>query len=217
MSDAANRPPSGAPGDAADRPAGSPPAPRSRLALIGLRCVGKTSVGRALAELAGLPFVDLDDAILARARERDLPDAASVGEVLRTLGEPRFRELESACLAEELQRPAPRVLATGGGVVELPANRAALRAAAHVLWLRADVDVLRRRLAADPTSRPSLTGADPAAELAALAKRRDPLYASVAAEYLDTSRASLPDLARTGRAIWTRLEEKAPKTPPDIP
>ncbi len=190
--------------------AGDGAAPVGVLVLVGLRCAGKTSVGRAVAALADVPFVDLDDALLARAREGDLPDAASAGDVLRRLGEPRFRDLESACLAAELARPAPRVLAAGGGVAERPANRERLAAGAFVLWLRADAATLRRRLAHDATDRPPLTGADPAAELPALAARRDPLHAALADAILDTASSSVPDLAHAALAAW----RAAPRTPP---
>ncbi len=156
------------------------------LALLGPRCVGKTTLGAALAERLGARFVDLDEAL---ARREGRPDA---GSLLREVGEPRFREAERAALQEVLERArsaeaadGATVLATGGGVVEDPASRALLAGCA-CLWLEAPIEVLQARLrAAGAESRPALGGGDPAAELPDLARRRAAWYADLAHARLD--------------------------------
>lgn len=160
------------------------PDPDRPICLIGLRCSGKSSVGRALAPELGRVFVDVDDEVLAAARRSK--QYAAVGEVLVELGADAFRELEARYLAEVLERAGPLLVATGGGVVESAAGRALLERATCV-WLRAPVSVLTVRLRADSTPRPSLTGGDPATEMAAVAARRESLYASAANLEVDAS------------------------------
>lgn len=158
--------------------------------LVGLRCSGKTTAGRALAAALGWPFADLDEA-LARlwAAEAAAEGVPAAGALLAQLGEPAFRALEARALAELLDGPRPIVVATGGGCVETPECRERL-AAVRTLWLRAPVEVLQARMAVDPAPRPALLGGgDPAAELLALAARREPLYAAVSAAAVDAAAA----------------------------
>lgn len=173
---------------------------RRHVALVGLRCSGKTSVGRELARLAGMRFVDLDDEIVRAANasaEKPIFDATKrAGDVLATWGEPTFRSLESQALRAALEAREPCVLATGGGAVIASRNRALLAHHARCVWLQVDPSECARRLRSDPTSRPSLTGGDPAEELEQLAKQRGPLYAEVADVALDASSDRPLDLAR---------------------
>jgi shikimate kinase len=191
--------------------------PPSTLALIGLRCSGKSRVGRELASLCGARFVDLDEEVLALALERrggGVPGSRQwreVGQVLSSLGMEAFRELEAEALAATLREletqaaatgpaasaSAPRaVLATGGGVVERPANRKLLRERTRCVWLRVEVPVLQARLGADRTLRPALWGVDPVAELPALSRRRDGLYRETAERVLECGDEHPEALAR---------------------
>ena len=134
-----------------------------KIALVGLRGGGKTTVGALLARELVRPFVDLD-LELERAFAAEHPSEAAArplraGEILAREGEPAFRALESRVLAEVLARVHPLVLACGGGVVLDPVNRQRLRETAWVVWLDAPDEELARRLAADPTPRPALTDA----------------------------------------------------------
>ncbi|MBM3988624.1 MAG: shikimate kinase [Planctomycetes bacterium] len=173
---------------------------RAAIALVGLRCAGKTSVGRELARALGLGFVDLDDAIAWADSEgccaQHIP---TVAHIVETLGWDGFRELEARELARVLGSGAALVLATGGGVVERAQNRTLLRARARVVWLREELPVLRERLARS-AERPSLTGASPADELASIAARREPLYGEVADLVLDAAGASPRELAERLRS-----------------
>jgi len=153
--------------------------------LVGPRCVGKTTVGAALARELGWPFSDLDDELAELwARETGAAEAPHAGELLAELGEEAFRDLEARALAALLDAGGPRLLATGGGCVERAENRARL-AAVPCLWMSADPGLLQHRLAADAAPRPALGGPDPVAELPDLIARRAPLYAEVAGAAVD--------------------------------
>jgi len=163
------------------------------VALLGLRGAGKSTVGRALAERLGRPFVDLDAELAARdglAGER-------AGELLARVGEPRFRDLEEAALARALARADGPVIATGGGVVERAANRTALASGARCVWLRARPEALHERLVADPAPRPALTELGPLEELRSLAARRGPHLAALAEATVEVE----------GREVSTLVEE----------
>jgi len=159
--------------------------------LVGLRCAGKSSVGRRLAIELGLSFVDLDDELAAAEGS-----GRAAGELLAELGEEAFRELEARSLADCTSRGA-LVLATGGGVVEREDNLSLLRERARVVWLDALDEVLLARRAADDTVRPLLEGSeDPAQELAALGPRRRSLYRSLVEVPVDTTSAEVAAITR---------------------
>lgn len=128
------------------------------IALIGMPGCGKTTVGRALADLLGRPFYDADEQIEARAG-RKIPD------IFAQDGEAAFRKLETEVLAE-LSRQSGAVIATGGGVVTREENRDLLRQNSTVVWLQRDLHSLP--LAGRPVSQ-----SRPLNELAA---ERMPLY-----------------------------------------
>jgi len=171
--------------------------PAEIVALIGARCSGKTSVGRELASRLGWPFLDLDEEVAREyARAQRLAEPLAVGAVFTALGEPVFRELEERALASALDQRGPLVLATGGGTIESARNRAAIARRTTCVWLRVTVDEMQRRLRADPTQRPSLTGLDPVEELGAVVERREPLYAEICEIELDCRGLRVPEIAR---------------------
>jgi len=160
------------------------------VALVGPRCSGKTSVGRELARKLAWPFVDLDEEIAATHA-----GARGAGEVLAELGEAAFRALEERTLRERLAKGGPVVIACGGGVVELASSRQVLARRATCVWLRVGAIELARRMRADPTMRPSLTGGDPVEEIEAVMARREPLYAEVAAITIDARGLGVDEIA----------------------
>jgi shikimate kinase len=160
------------------------------IVLLGLRCAGKSSVGRELAKELGLSFVDLDLELACSEGS-----GRSAGELLAELGEERFRELEAAALSATLSRGA-LVLATGGGVIEREENRRLLGDGAQLLWLDATDEVLLKRRAADVTFRPLLTGADPADELSTVGSRRRALFQALAGRRYETGESSISALAQ---------------------
>ncbi len=138
------------------------------IALVGLMGAGKSSVGRRLAAVLGLPFRDADEEV-ERAAGR------SVAEIFAELGEAAFRDGERRVISRLLDEP-PHVLATGGGAFMNPETRQLLLERTIAVWLKADIELLARRVARK-TDRPLLQGKDPREVLEALAKVREPVYA----------------------------------------
>ncbi|HEX2558551.1 shikimate kinase [Phenylobacterium sp.] len=138
------------------------------IALVGLMGVGKSSVGRRLASALDLPFRDADTEV-EQAAGRSIPD------IFADLGEATFREGERRVIARLLDEP-PHVLATGGGAFVNPQTRALLKAKSVTVWLKADLEVLARRLTRKD-NRPLLHGKDPIAVLNEQAQARYPIYA----------------------------------------
>lgn len=138
------------------------------IALVGLMGVGKSSVGRRLANALGLPFRDADTEVEAAA-------GRSISDIFADLGEPAFREGERRVIARLLDQPT-HVLATGGGAFMSPETRALIKSKAVSVWLKADLEVLARRVTRKD-SRPLLKGKDPLVVLQDLAEMRYPAYA----------------------------------------
>jgi shikimate kinase len=164
------------------------------LILIGLRGSGKTTAGRLAAERLGRGFVDLDD---ETAR---VLNAATVGEAWREHGEPAFREAEARALGETLARDG-LIIALGGGTPTAPGASDLIAheqqsGRASVIYLWAPAAVLRERLAAtDISTRPSLTGADPLAEIERVLAVREELYRSLADLVLATEGHTVAEVA----------------------
>jgi shikimate kinase len=143
----------------------------SSVFLVGPMGAGKTAVGRELARLLGLDFVDSDSEIEART-------GVDVAFIFEKEGEAGFRRREARAI-DELTRRRNIVLATGGGAVLDPANRRALASRGTVIYLEASV---KQQLARTRHSqhRPLLQTDDPRGRLAELLAGRDPLYREIA-------------------------------------
>ena len=138
------------------------------IALVGLMGVGKSSVGRRLANVLELPFRDADTEVETAA-------GRSISEIFASLGEPAFREGERRVISRLLEQP-PHVLATGGGAFMNEETRALIKSKAVSVWLKADLQVLARRVSRKD-SRPLLKDKDPLEVLTSLAEIRYPTYA----------------------------------------
>ena len=138
------------------------------IALVGLMGVGKSTVGRRLANRLSLDFADADAEIEAAA-------GMAVSEIFSSMGEAEFRAGEARVIRRLLEGPRI-VLATGGGAVLRDETRALLREKAVTVWMRADLDVVAQRVQRRDT-RPLLRGRDPLEALTGLAEARYPLYA----------------------------------------
>jgi shikimate kinase len=180
-------------------PSETPPLDRT-LALVGLMGVGKSSIGKRLAYALGLPFRDADEEI-------ELAAGRSVSEIFAELGEPEFRAGERRVIARLLREP-PHVLATGGGAFMNPETRALLKEHALVIWLKADIEVLIRRVGRKDT-RPLLRDRDPREVLTRLMQERYPAYAEahVTVETGDSSHSASVDAVLA--AVRARLEPAA--------
>ena len=138
------------------------------IVLVGMMGAGKSSVGRRLATRLALPFIDADAEIEAAA-------GMSIPDIFEVHGEPAFRSGEARVIGR-LLCGGPQVLATGGGAFLDPNTRAAIRDAGISVWLKADFDVLMRRIKRR-SDRPLLRTGDPGATLQRLMKERHPIYA----------------------------------------
>ena len=144
------------------------PLRRRTIVLVGLMGVGKSSVGRRLAGVLDLPFRDADNEVEAAA-------GRSISEIFAELGEAAFRDGERRVIARLLDEP-PHVLATGGGAFVNPETRALINAKAVSVWLKADIELLARRVSRKD-NRPLVRGKDPVQVLSQLAQARYPAYA----------------------------------------
>ena len=156
-----------------DPPATAPSALRARLGmrsivLVGMPGSGKSSIGRRLAQHLGLEFIDADQEIEAAA-------GMSIADIFAQHGEPYFRAGEARVIARLLDK-GPQVIATGGGAFVNPDTRALIRTRALSVWLKADVDLLLRRIKRK-NDRPLLRVADPEAVLKNLLAEREATYA----------------------------------------
>jgi shikimate kinase len=138
------------------------------IVLVGLMGAGKSSIGRRLAHRLGLPFVDADTEI-EKAADLTIP------EIFEKHGEPYFRAGEVRVVARILES-GPQVLATGGGAYMNPETRTRIRERGISLWLKAELDVLMKRVKRRG-DRPLLKADDPQAVLKRLMDERYPVYA----------------------------------------
>jgi shikimate kinase len=137
------------------------------IVLVGMMGAGKSTIGRRLAARLRLSFVDADAEIEAAA-------GMSIPDIFETHGELHFRDGEARVIARLLDGGVS-VLATGGGAFMREETRARIRDRAVSLWLRADADIIMRRVKRR-VDRPLLKTADPAATIARFIEERHPIY-----------------------------------------
>ena len=143
---------------------------RRVIMLLGVRGVGKTTLGRELAQRLTMPFVELDDRVEAFA---GLP----LAELISVYGERYYRQIEHQCLSELLISDQPAVVAAGGGVVEHLQSHDLLLRCALTVYLSARAETLWTRVLDQGDDRP-MSGRETAlAQLRLLLLRREPLYA----------------------------------------
>jgi shikimate kinase len=135
--------------------------------LVGMMGAGKSTIGRRLSARLRLPFLDADTEIETAA-------AMSIPEIFETHGEPHFRDGEARVIARLLDN-GPAVIATGGGAFMREETRNRIRLQAVSIWLKADADIIMRRVKRR-VDRPLLQTADPAATVGRLIEEREPVY-----------------------------------------
>ncbi len=159
----------------------------NNLILTGFMGTGKTVVGQAVARRLGRPFVDMDAEIEARAGK-------PIPRIFAEEGEAAFRRTE-VTLCHELARQRGLVIATGGGALVDPANRARMMARGVVVCLTCDVDeILGRVSRAGNSVRPLLAGDDPRTEIECLLAARREAYAAIPWQ-VDTTGRSVEQVA----------------------
>jgi len=175
------------------------------IVLVGLMGAGKTTVGRRLAEKLAIPFVDADHEIELAAGKR-------IPEIFADHGEDYFREGERKVIARLLEGGA-QVMATGGGAYMNEETRRRIREAGISVWLRADLDLLMKRVSRR-SDRPLLNSDDPAAVMTRLIEQRYPTYATadITVDSRDIPHTSIvKDVikALADWSQWDRLNETA--------
>jgi shikimate kinase len=138
------------------------------LVLVGLMGAGKSTIGKRVAQMLGVPFVDADTEI-------ELASRMTIPELFERYGEPEFRDLERRFIRRIL-RTGPKVLATGGGAFMNEQTRRAIARAGVSVWLKAELDVLMERVSRKG-NRPLLKTANPRATMQELMDKRYPVYA----------------------------------------
>jgi shikimate kinase len=139
------------------------------IVFVGLMGAGKTAIGRKVAALLALPFIDSDQEIESVSR-------MTVPELFERYGETEFRALEQRVILRVLEH-GPQVLSTGGGAFMNAQTREAITGHGVSVWLKAEIDLLMERVS-KKQNRPLLKSPDPRAVLERLMAERYPVYAA---------------------------------------
>jgi len=141
----------------------------SRIALIGLRGAGKTTLGRALAQQLGVPFVEMNKEI-----ERD--SGMSLNEIFSLSGQAAYRRYERRALERVIESNGEAVIATGGSLVSEPGTYELLLDACTTIWIKAAPEEHMERVIAQGDMRPMAGNAEAMADLRRILTEREPLY-----------------------------------------
>jgi len=169
------------------------------LYLIGYRCAGKTTVGKALAERLGWPLVDTDRCITDTA-------GASIAQMVNENGWPYFREQERQAL-KTVSNADRQVVATGGGIILANRNIETMKNSGALVWLTATEQTIQARLLRDDATtghRPSLTGQGLIDEIRSVLTERKPLYAKAADITIETDGVPITAICDQIEAILTK-------------
>ena len=159
----------------------SPAEDRRRVALIGLRGGGKSTLGRMLAERLGVPFIELD-------REIERRSGANLSEIFDMFGQETFRRAEREALDDVLRRHKHFVIATSGSIVTEPGTLELLLASCFTVWVRAEPEEHMKRVMAQGDMRPMANNARAMEDLVSILKSREPLYAKAEAVLVTTDK-----------------------------
>jgi shikimate kinase len=157
------------------------------IVLIGFMGAGKSSVGRTLARMTGLPRFDTDEMVATRF-------GLTISEIFEIHGEEKFRDAETEAL-RELSGKGEAIIVTGGGIVLRPGNVELLRALGTIIYLGADEGTLFKRISRRST-RPLLRTENPRTTVTELLRARLPLYRSAADIEVDTSALAHDEVAK---------------------
>jgi XRE family aerobic/anaerobic benzoate catabolism transcriptional regulator len=142
---------------------------RKRVALIGLRGAGKSTLGAALAKELGAPFIELD-------REIEADAGTSLNEVFLLHGQAGYRRYERRALERIIERNAPCVIATGGSIVSEPGTYDLLLSTCFTVWLKAAPEEHMSRVAAQGDYRPMAGNGEAMEDLRRILAGREALY-----------------------------------------
>ena len=167
---------------------------RRRIALIGLRGGGKSTLGRLLAECLDVPFVELD-------REIERRSGATLSEIFDMFGQETFRRAEREALDEVLRQHPQFVIATSGSIVTEPGTLELLLSSCFTVWVRAEPQEHMKRVMAQGDMRPMAGSARAMEDLISILKSREPLYAKAEAALSTTGKTPEQNLAELLRLI----------------
>jgi XRE family aerobic/anaerobic benzoate catabolism transcriptional regulator len=156
-----------------------------RIALVGLRGAGKTTLGRRLAEAAEVPFFELD-------REIEQVSGLSIAHILELSGQQAFRRYELQALQGLLRAHPQFVVATGGSIVSEPATYELLLRSCFTIWVRTTPEQHMARVIAQGDVRPMAGSGQAIDDLRRILQEREPLYAR-ADVTVDTTRISVDE------------------------
>ncbi len=182
--------------------AGGDTARARRIALVGLRGAGKSTLGRQLAEAFEMPFIE-------QSREVERVAGCSIREIHDLYGSNAYRRYERRALDETLRLHADAVIATPGGIVAEPATFNALLESCHTIWLQASPEEHMARVAAQGDTRPMAASREAMADLRRILAGRAAFYAKADA-VLDTSGKSEDESLRALTALAGELLGGAP-------
>jgi XRE family aerobic/anaerobic benzoate catabolism transcriptional regulator len=158
---------------------------RGRLALLGLRGAGKSTLGAMLADRLEVPFLELDRLI-------EQESGVSLSAIFDLYGQSGFRRLERRCLDQVIERHPRFVLATGGSLVSEPATFERLLTMCFTVWLKATPEEHMQRVIAQGDMRPMADNRESMSDLERILEVREPLYRK-ADLTIDTSALSLEE------------------------
>ena len=167
---------------------------RRRIALIGLRGGGKSTLGRLLAAKLNVPFIELD-------REIERRSGASLSEIFDMFGQDTFRRAEREALEEVLRQHRHFVMATSGSIVTDPGTMELLLSSCFTVWVRAEPEDHMRRVMEQGDKRPMANSARAMQDLIAILKSREPLYAKAEASLTTTGKTPEQNLSELMRVI----------------
>jgi XRE family transcriptional regulator, aerobic/anaerobic benzoate catabolism transcriptional regulator len=167
---------------------------RRRIALIGLRGGGKSTLGALLAQRLGVPFIELD-------REIEKRSGATLSEIFDMFGQETFRRAEREALDEVLRRHQHFVIATSGSIVTEPGTLELLLSSCLTVWVRAEPEEHMKRVMAQGDMRPMANSARAMEDLISILKSREPLYAKAEATLFTTAKTPEQNLTELLRVV----------------
>ncbi|HEY4980693.1 MAG TPA: helix-turn-helix transcriptional regulator [Pseudolabrys sp.] len=172
----------------------SPAEDRRRIALLGLRGGGKSTLGRLLADSLGLPFIELD-------REIERRSGTTLSEIFDMFGQETFRRAEREALDEVLRQHQHFVVATSGSIVTEPGTLELLLSSCLTVWVRAEPEEHMKRVITQGDMRPMANSARAMGDLISILKSREPLYAKAEVVLSTTGKTPEQNLAELLRVI----------------